>query len=292
MGMKLLQHGMSYYTASTFTDWLSRHTTNLYKSILIGAIATAVLQSSSVILIITISLVTTKALSFRQTIGIILGANIGTTVTGELLTIGDIFPYHISLLVGLICVLINNQTIFHIGCISLGLSNIFIAMQGFQSFMPIINQSQLLQIGIDYTESHQLIGLITGIIISAIIQSSSATFALTASMLQDGILTFASSFAIILGSNIGTCFTSLLASLQASKQAKLVAITHTIFNVFTVLIVIPFLSLLARMGTLLADQPILQLAHMSVLFNIFSVIIVIPFIRYLDYFVTSKKRIS
>ncbi|WP_182200537.1 Na/Pi symporter [Paraliobacillus salinarum] len=282
IGMRLLQTGMKFYAESKLTNWISSSTNHLFGSIMVGTIATAILQSSSVVLIITISMVTVGILTFKQTIGIILGANIGTTITGELLTLGDVFPFHISLFIGIVFVFINQKNIFYIGCILLGLGNIFIAMDGFQSLMPLINDSFSLKYAFSTTHTFPEFGLLIGIIVSAIIQSSSATFALTASLLHEGIISLAASIAIMLGSNIGTCVTTLIASIRTSKQAKLVAITHTIFNIFTVLIVVPFLSLVTSIGEQLASNSVSQLAHAAVLFNIFSVIIVLPFIPFLE----------
>ncbi|CQR46891.1 Na+/Pi-cotransporter [Paraliobacillus sp. PM-2] len=290
IGMRLLQTGMKFYAESKLTNWISSSTNHLFGSIIIGTVATAILQSSSVVLIITISLVTVNILTFKQTIGIILGANIGTTITGELLTIGDIFPYHISLLLGIIFVFINQKKIFYIGCILLGLGNIFIAMDGFQSLMPLINDNFSLKYAFLSAQTYPEVGLLIGVIISAIIQSSSATFALTASLLHEDIISLTTSIAIMLGSNIGTCVTTLIASIRTSRQAKLVAITHTIFNIFTVLIVVPFLSLLTYIGEQLATESVNQLAHTAVIFNIFSVLIVIPFIPYLERQIRNRKK--
>ncbi|WP_079708458.1 Na/Pi symporter [Paraliobacillus ryukyuensis] len=280
MGMRLLQNGLIFYTESRLTDWISSSTNHLVKSVLIGMTATALLQSSSVVLIITISLVTIDVLTYKQTIGIILGANIGTTMTGELLTINHILPYPLIFVIGVICLILNKQKIYYFGCVCLGLGSIFIAMNGFQSLMPIVNRTFTFT-EIFTTNEYVVNGIVIGTIASAILQSSSATFALTAAMVQEGVVPLTNAIAIILGSNIGTCVTGLIAAITASKQAKLVAITHTAFNIITVCIAVPFYSFLQSIAEQLATEPIQQLAHIAVIFNVFSVLIVLPFIPFI-----------
>lgn len=278
MGMRLLQTGLTFFMSSKIEDWLTKGTQNIFGSILIGIVATFFLQSSSVVLVITISFVTIGVIRFRQTIGIILGANIGTTMTGEILVFGDAFPYLVWLVIGTFLLLFPQKRLFYSGCILVGLATIFVSLDGFESLATLVATNHLILAGLTLTESSPSIGILIGTIISGIIQSSSATFGLTLSMMEQQLLSLSSAIAIILGSNIGTCVTSLIATLGAKREAKLVALTHTGFNLITVLIAIPLLPLLNLIALQLANESSMQLAHISVVFNLFSVLIVLPFV--------------
>ncbi|WP_117169181.1 Na/Pi symporter [Paraliobacillus sediminis] len=285
MGMRLLQTGLTFFMSSKIEAWLTKGTQNIFGSILIGMIATFFLQSSSVVLVITISFVTIGAISFRQTIGIILGANIGTTITGEILVFGDAFPFLIWLVIGVFMLLFPQKNIFYSGCILVGLSTIFVSLDGFESLATLVATNHLLLAGLSLTDTTPSIGIVIGTVISGIIQSSSATFGLTLSMMEQQLLSLSSAIAIILGSNIGTCITSLIATIGAKREAKLVALTHTAFNLITVVIAIPLLPLINLIALQLANESSMQLAHISVLFNLFSVLIVLPFIPLFEKYV-------
>lgn len=282
MGMRLLQTGLTYFMSKRIEQWLTKGTQNIFGSILLGILATFFLQSSSILLIITISFVTIGMLTFRQTIGIILGANIGTTITGEILVFGDSFPFIIWLLIGAILLLFPQKKIFYSGCILVGLSTIFVSLDGFESLTTLVASNHLIVAGTQLAELYPSIGVLIGTVISGIIQSSSATFALTLSMMEQELFSLASGIAIILGSNIGTCVTSLIATIGAKQEAKLVAYTHTAFNLVTVLIAIPLLPILTVVAQQLAAESNMQLAHISVVFNLFSVLIVLPFIPFVE----------
>lgn len=278
MGMRLLQTGLTFFMSSKIEEWLKKGTQKITGSILIGIIATFFLQSSSVVLVITISFVTIGAISFRQTIGIILGANIGTTITGEIFVFGDAFPFLTWLVIGALLLLFPQKNIFYSGCILVGISTIFVSLDGFKSLATLIANNHLLLAGLSLTDTFPSIGIIIGTVISGIIQSSSATFGLTLSMMEQQLLSLSSAIAIVLGSNIGTCVTSLFATLGAKREAKLVALTHTAFNIITVIIALPLLPLINLIALQLANESSIQLAHISVLFNLFSVLIVLPFV--------------
>ncbi|GGM31198.1 hypothetical protein GCM10011351_16680 [Paraliobacillus quinghaiensis] len=278
IGMRLLQIGLHYFMNAKIERWLTKGTNNIIVSIFIGTIATTFLQSSSVVLVITISLVTIGVLTFRQTIGIILGANIGTTVTGEILVFGDTFPFLIWLLIGTVLLLFPQKVLFYSGCIFVGISTIFVALDGFESLATLVANNHMIIEGFTLTKTYPSFGVLIGTIISGIIQSSSATFGLTLSMIDHQLLSLSGSIAVVLGSNIGTCVTSLIASIGTTKEAKLVAVAHTTFNLVTVIIALPLIPIFTMIALKVASDSGMQLAHISVIFNVFSVLIVLPFL--------------
>lgn len=285
LGMTVLRTGLYQLSYHKMEYFLANFTKNTYVGILTGTIATTVLQSSSLIMVLTISFVSIGFLSFRQSIGIMLGANIGTTVTGELMAFSNVIPETTFVIIGAIMIFINNRTIFSLGTILFGLGTIFVALDGFESLAEYVSQIPALTETIQFASETPTAGVWVGLVVSAIIQSSSATVGLTMSFLHEGILPLSASIAIVLGSNIGTCVTSILAILGTKKQAKLVAMSHVWFNIVGVLLFIPFLGWLSDLAQLLATDVKEQLAHISVLFNVLMVLFLLPFINLFEKFI-------
>ncbi|MDL4841496.1 Na/Pi symporter [Aquibacillus rhizosphaerae] len=285
LGMTILRTGLYQLSYSKMQYLLANFTKNTYLGILTGIIATAILQSSSLIMVLTISFVSIGFLTFRQSIGIIFGANIGTTVTGELMAFSNVIPETSFVIIGSVLIFINNRTIFSIGAILVGLGTIFVALDGFESLAQLLTEMPILTDSLYWANNIPSFGVLIGILVSGIIQSSSATIGITMSILNEGLITLAVSIAIVLGSNIGTCVTALLAVIGTKKEAKLVAMAHIWFNVLSVLMFIPFLDWLTDIAQLLATDVKEQLAHISVLFNVFSVLFFLPFVSLFEKFI-------
>ncbi|MDC3415565.1 Na/Pi symporter [Aquibacillus salsiterrae] len=285
MGMVILRTGLYQISYEKTKYFLENFTNNIFLGILTGLVATAILQSSSLVTVLTISFVSLGVLSFKNSIGVVLGANIGTTVTGELLAFSDILPETAFIIIGAFLLFINHRVAFSLGAILVGLGSIFVALNGFSSLAQPLAQLPLLKEAFNYSSQNPYSGVLIGIVISSLIQSSSATIGITMSFLDEEVLTLASSIAIVLGANIGTCITALLAGLGTSKEAKLVAFAHIWFNIIGVLIFLPFLTSLTDLTQLLSTNLKEQLAHFSVLFNVAAVIIFLPFISYFQRFI-------
>ncbi|MBM7569619.1 Na/Pi symporter [Aquibacillus albus] len=285
LGMSILRTGLYQLSYQKMKDVLANLTKSFPVGLLTGCIATVLLQSSSLIMILTISFVSLGYISFKNSIGVIFGANIGTTATGEILAYSDFIPETAILIIGAILLFFPNKVAFSLGAIFVGLGSIFVSLNGFESLATEVARMPILSQSIQYSESNPHIGVIIGLIVSAIIQSSSATIGITMSFLDEGILTIAASIAIVLGANIGTCFTSILATLGTNKEAKLVAMAHVWFNIAGVLLFIPFLDSLSDVAQLLSTNLKEQLAHISVLFNVLSVLIFLPFIHLFQKFI-------
>ncbi|MDC3413341.1 Na/Pi symporter [Aquibacillus sp. 3ASR75-11] len=294
LGMSVLRIGLYQLSYNKMQSMLTRFTSSPYVGILTGFIVTAVLQSSSITVVLTIGFVSVGMLTFRQSIGIILGANIGTTVTGELLTMSSLIPAPFVLIIGAILMLLPKRIYFGIGCVLFGIGSIFVALNGFETLTPMISRFTILTDGFEYANENPSIGVLIGTIVTAIIQSSSATIGITMSFLQEELVDITPAIAIVLGANIGTCITALLATIGAGKKTHLVAMAHVWFNIFGVLIFLPFLYTLSNTAILLSDVPREQLAHISVLFNVLTVLLFLPFIhlfeRFILFFHGDKQR--
>ena len=275
-GMSMLRHGLLHLSGDSLKGWLYKATSTPWKGFLAGILITCMLQSSSAVMIITIGLISAKMLSFPQSIGIILGTNIGTTITTELITF-DIQSFLIPI-VGLAIVFLfsKKKKLQSIGLVLLGISFVFMAMAGFEYLALPLREFGIVDRFILAMDQSLLLSVIAGIIITAIIQSSTATTAIIMGFLSVGSFDLDTGIAILLGSNIGTCVDAFLASIGGGKEARLTAYAHTWLNVLGVTTFFPFIGTLAEIGPSLATNPEVQLAHISVIFNVTCSIAVLP----------------
>lgn len=277
-GMFLFSKGLFNISGESLNKWLFTFTGAPWKGLILGTLVTAVLNSSSAVMIITIGLISARILTFPQAIGIILGANIGTTVDAEIITV-DIDSLIIPMaFVGGLLALIKGKIIRNSGFMLLGLAAVFGAMWGFEYLaaplleMEIVNQL-LLTIG-----NNPFYAVLAGIVIAGTIQSSSATLGITMGFLSSGIMELDTAVAIMLGANVGTCVDVLFAGyVSRAKEAKLTAWAHVWINVLGVLLFLPFIGWLTALGQQLSTHPDVQLAHVSVIFNVIVSLLFLSF---------------
>ena len=277
--MTLLRSGLAAISKDSFKTRLTHFTDTPWKGMLAGILITCILQSSSAVMVITLGFISTGMLSFTQSIGIILGTNIGTTITTELITF-DIQAFLIPLIVlSLLCLFIRNKKVQSIGLILLGISFVFTAMGGFEYLARPLGESAFMSPLLLSLNDSYLLSVIAGMILTGIIQSSTATTGIIMGFLTNGAMDIDTGVAIILGSNIGTCVDVLLASIGGGREAKLTAYAHIWLNVLGVMAFYPFIGWLAQVGKELAQAPDVQLAHASVLFNVICSLLVLPFAK-------------
>jgi phosphate:Na+ symporter len=278
-GMTVMRLGMENVAKDKIKDILLRLTSSPFMGVVAGTLLTGILQSSSAVMVITIGLVATKLLTFPRSLGIILGANIGTTFTTEIITFNISDGVLPLLLIGALFIVIRKQFFFNLGCMMFGLGAIFVAMQGFEQLASSIEKVAFVTTVFNYANDLHYVGIAIGTVMTAVIQSSTATTGIIMSFLNEHSLTIDASIAIMLGSNIGTCVTAFLASLGTRKEAKLVAYAHIWLNVFGVIIFYPLISYLGSFAQYLSSFPDVQLAHASLLFNVICTILALPFIH-------------
>ncbi|URT69844.1 Na/Pi symporter [Cytobacillus firmus] len=284
-GMTLLRSGLFNLSAGSLKNWLAAVTNSPWKGTVMGTIVTAVLQSSSAVMIITIGMVSARMLTFPQTIGIILGTNIGTTFTTELITF-NIESYIVPLAAaGSILAVMKNRSLRSSGLALLGLSAVFAAMRGFEYLAGSVKDNDMVNHWLLTLDGNYLFAVAAGIVLTAIIQSSTATTGIIMGFLTAGAMDLDTGIAIMLGSNIGTCVDAYLASIGSGKEAKLTAFAHIWLNCLGVAAFYPFIHVLAVLGESAASSPDVQLAHISVLFNVISSLLVLPFANQFGRFV-------
>jgi phosphate:Na+ symporter len=260
--------------------WILKFTSNTFTSILTGIVVTGLLDSSSAVIIITIVFVNSGLLTFKQSMGIVLGANIGTTISSQIIAmnIGKYSP--VLLLIGFALLLIsksekiNNtaKVILYFGILFFGL---FTMEQAVEPLKQISSFSDFLK----HTEN-PVYGTFIGAIITLIIQSSSATVGMAILLAKKGLLTLGGAVAIMLGAELGTCSDTLLATINGSKQAIKTGLFHLTFNIISVVLGLlffyPFVGLIQVIGNGIPIEKSVANAHM--LFNIGGVLLFVWFL--------------
>lgn len=291
-GMTVMRTGLYNLTGDKIREWLIRFTSNPIKGLLTGTIITAIIHSSSAVMVLVVGLIATGYLTFRQSIGIILGTNIGTTFTTELITF-DIYAGIVPLLIiGFLCFFVRNQQIFSIGAFLFGLGCMFVAMNGFEQLAKPISLFPAIHSFFQHTNESGLLGVGIGTLITAIIQSSTATTGIIMGFMNEELLSLNAGIAILLGANIGTCVTAFIASIGSRHEAKLAAYTHIWINLFGVVLFFPFINSLGGIAAMLTALPDVQIAHVSLIFNLLTSLMILPFTGLLASFITRiHKRV-
>lgn len=279
LGMTWMRIGLFNLSGSKMEEWMKRATSTPFKGMIAGIAITAILQSSSAVTVITVGLVSARILSFPQTIGIILGTNIGTTITLQFFTF-DLTDIIIPLLVlGTICILFKNPKLRSSGFIFIGIGCIFTAMNSFEWLANSLENIPFMDHVLSLMQSNIVYSFLLGIALTALIQSSTIVTGIAMSFLATGIYPLEMGIAIMLGANIGTCTTALLGSIGAGPEARLTAFAHLWLNIVGALLFFPLIPLLATFSTALSQYPDSQLAHASVIYNVLCSLIVLPFAK-------------
>lgn len=276
-GLQLMRMGFEQIAGDRLQQWLIQFTQTPLRSFLTGIFSTALLQSSSAVTVITISFVDLGLLSFAQSIGIILGTNIGTTVTTEILAL-NIEDFSLPLiLLGIVFYFLPWNKISSFSFVLIGFGCLFFGMETMQWLAYPLKERGVIDWFMDNHTSPVLSGILAGTLLTAIIQSSSATIAIVMGFYSSGIISLPFAIATVLGSNIGTCVTGLIATFQTKTAAKQVAIANFVLNVVGVVCFAPLVSTLSDLAPALSDQPAQQIAHIQTIFNLICSLIVLPF---------------
>ncbi|MDI6812852.1 MAG: Na/Pi symporter [Desulfitobacteriaceae bacterium] len=277
-GMVILRQGLQRLAGTRLRRVIIWMALNPWRAFLSGTVVTALVQSSSILTVMTVSFVDAGLLPFANALYLILGSNIGTTVTTQLLAFPlDSFSYY-AMLLGSLGFLFLNSRWRYLALGLLGLGLLFFGLMTLETGLePFVNQAGI-QHFIHSLGDHHWRGVAAGALLSALLHSSSATTGIVMLLTEEGWLTLPTAIAFVLGANIGTCFTAVLASLATETAARRVAYFHILLNVFGVLVFLPFLhpfvSLLTHLGGNLARQ----VANAHTLFNIISSLLAFPLV--------------
>lgn len=279
-GMQMMSDGLEAAAGDKMKKILEKLTSNRFLGVAVGAGITAVIQSSSATTVMVVGFVNSGMMKLQQAVWIIMGANIGTTITGQLiaLDVGMVAPLVAFVGVAMI-VFLKSPKVHHVGKILAGLGVLFIGMGMMGDAMVPLSESEAF-ISIMTKFSNPLLGILAGALCTAVIQSSSASVGILQTLAVAGIIDFNSAVFVLFGQNIGTCITAVLASIGTSKSAKRTTIIHLMFNiigtiVFTILCTtLPITDLIA---SITPDAPASQIANMHTLFNIVTTLLLLPF---------------
>lgn len=253
---------------------IQKFTSNVFSSLLVGIIATTILDSSSAVIIITIVLVNSKILTFKQAMGIVLGANIGTTVSSQIIAM-DFGKYSpVFLLAGFILLLLaKSERLSNAGKIILYFGVLFFGLFTMENAVEPLRDEAFFTEWMKKTEN-PIAGAIIGAVVTLIIQSSSATVGMAIILAKKGFLSLSGGVAVMLGAELGTCSDTLLATIKGSRQALKTGLFHISFNLLSILMGLmlfnPFVALVNEVSLGASIERTLANAHM--LFNILGVL--------------------
>ena len=278
-GMQVMSNGLEDTAGDKMKNILEKLTSNSFVGVLVGALITAIIQSSSATTVMVVGFVNSGMMTLRQAVWIIMGANIGTTITGQLiaLDVGELAPL-IAFLGVAAMVFIKNEKVKYIGEIFAGLGILFIGMDMMGSAMKPLAESEKF-VSLLTTFENPILGILAGAAFTAIIQSSSASVGILQALAGSGVIGLSGAAYVLFGQNIGTCITALLASVGTSRNAKRTTIIHIMFNVFGT-IVFTILCLLTPLTAMVegwtpGDAP-KQIANLHTMFNIVTTMLLLP----------------
>ncbi|WP_298472814.1 Na/Pi cotransporter family protein [uncultured Psychrobacillus sp.] len=289
--IKYMGDGLQKSAGDRLRDILDRYTTNPFMGVLVGIIVTVLIQSSSGTTVITVGLVSAGFMKLRQAIGVIMGANIGTTITAFIIGF-DVGGYALPIMaVGAFLIFFFKKHIVqNVGEVIFGFGGLFLGLELMSGGMKPLRE---LEAFTDFTlamSDHSFLGLLAGTIFTLIVQSSSATVAILQGLYSENLLSLQGALPVLFGDNIGTTITAILASLGASVAAKRAAATHVLFNVIGsvifLILLIPFTLYIEWISGVLDLESKMQIAFAHGSFNVANTIIQFPLIGAWAYLVT------
>ena len=296
-GMEIMGDGLKQGSGNTLKNVLGKLTKNVFLGLLTGTLVTAVIQSSTATIVLTVGLLGAGILNLRQAVSIVLGANIGTTVTAQIIRLmdidssgGSILTFFkpdtlapIALILGIICVMfIKKESAKNVGMIALGFGILFMGLLGMTDAVEPLSSSKAFADVLAYFTDMPLLGILTGLVLTVIVQSSSAMVGILQALSSTGVMTFDLVYPIIMGINLGTCVTTaLVCSIGSSKDAKRTGVVHIVFNTIGTILFMILMEILRNVGFMpklwggTVDSGII--ANFQTIFNLVTAIVLLPF---------------
>ena len=300
-GMEYMGEGLQKAAGSRMKNILGALTQNRLLGVLVGAGVTALIQSSSATTVMVVGFVNVGLLSLRQAVGVIMGANIGTTITSWIVALGEWTTFlkpavlaPIFIVVGVALIMFSKKAhLKSIGQILFGFGGLFLGLDMMSNAAKPLSKLESIKNLFLLLGSNPVLGVLTGAVVTAIIQSSSASVGILQALALAGLVPWGSAIYIILGQNIGTCITAILSSIGASINAKRAATIHFLFNligtiIFGMLAVILFNFAIPSLRNELIDVTQISIVH--TIFNVLSTIILFPFGNFLVFLAESLVK--
>ena len=279
-GMQMMSNGLETAAGNKMKKILEKLTASRIKGVIIGALITAVINSSSATTVMVVGFVNSGLMTLNQAVWIIMGANIGSTITGQLiaLDIGAVAPFIAFIAVAMI-MFVKNEKVKHISEIFAGLGILFIGMGMMSDAMVPFQESETF-ISFMANARNPVVGILIGAVFTAVVQSSAASVGILQALAKAGIVPLSSAVYILFGQNIGTCITAVLASIGTKTNAKRTTVIHLMFNIigstlFTIICIFtPFVKI---MSSFPSGDVVAQIANVHTVFNIATTIMLLPF---------------
>lgn len=278
-GVRGLSNGMEKIAGGKIQDWLERMTSGRLKAALFGTGVTAVMQSSSLMMATMIGLINAQIMTLEQAIGMMMGDEIGTTITAQIVAFDVDNLAFLFIAVGFVLMeFLPRGKWQDYGEIIMGFGTLFLGMNLMSDALKVLTTIPFVEEWLVVMGQNVFAGLLAGTIVTAIVQSSSAVTGLTVAMGMSHAITLDGAMAILLGANIGTCATGLIASLRLSRAAKQASIAQITINVVGVLIFLPFFSPFTRFVSMTSSVLPRQIANAHTIFNVAVSAVLFPFV--------------
>ena len=296
-GMEIMGDGLRQGSGTALKNVLGKLTHNALLGVITGALVTAVIQSSTATIVLTVGLIGAGILNLKQAVSIVLGANIGTTVTAQIIRLmdidsagGSILNFFkpdnlapLALIIGIILVMfVKTEKSKNVGLIALGFGVLFTGLLSMTDAVEPLSESQAFVDILGFFSDMPLLGILTGLVLTVIVQSSSAMVGILQAMSSTGVMTFELVYPIIMGINLGTCVTTaMVCSIGSSKDAKRTGIVHIVFNTIGTVLFMIVMSLIRAMGGFpdLWESIVNSggIADFQTIFNLLTAIVLLPF---------------
>ena len=296
-GMEIMGDGLKQGSGSALKNVLGKLTHNAFMGMLTGALVTAVIQSSTATIVLTVGLIGAGILNLKQAVSIVLGANIGTTITAQIIRLMDIDSSGgsllslfkpdtlapIALVLGIVLIMfVKKESSKNVGLIAMGFGILFTGLISMTDAVEPLAESEVFVNVLSYFTDIPLLGIFTGLVLTVIIQSSSAMVGILQALSSTGVMTFELVYPIIMGINLGTCVTTaMVCSIGSSKDAKRTGVVHIVFNTIGTILFMIVMTLIRSMGGFpelwesVVDSGVI--ANFQTLFNLVTAIVLLPF---------------
>ena len=300
-GMEIMGDGLKQGSGTALKNVLGKLTHNVVLGVITGALVTAVIQSSTATIVLTVGLIGAGILNLRQAVSIVMGANIGTTVTAQIIRLMDIesgsgsilsffkpdFLAPVALIIGIILIMfIKKESLKNIGLIAMGFGILFMGLLSMTDAVEPLSSSPAFAGILSYFSDMPMIGIFTGLILTVIVQSSSAMVGILQALSSTGVMTFELVYPIIMGINLGTCVTTaMVCSIGSSKDAKRTGVVHIVFNTIGTILFMIAMTIIRSVGGFpglwesVVDSG--GIANFQTVFNLITAIVLIPFTNFL-----------
>ena len=296
-GMEIMGDGLKQGSGNTLKKVLGKLTQNVFLGVLTGALVTAVIQSSTATIVLTVGLIGAGILNLRQAVSIVLGANIGTTITAHFIRLMDIDSSGnsvlaffkpdtlapLALIIGIICIMfIKKEASKNVGMIALGFGVLFMGLISMTDAVEPLSSSQAFADILSRFSDMPVLGIISGLVLTVIVQSSSAMVGILQALSSTGAMTFELVYPIIMGINLGTCVTTaMVCSIGTSKDAKRTGIVHIVFNTIGTILFMIVMTILRNVGFMpdLWESVVNSgvIANFQTIFNLVTAVVLLPF---------------